>query len=99
MTLTVLDDRVFIRADPMPEMSSDGLLHLVHARQQSVLTGVVIAVGKGPLTAKGHRYAHVVEVGDRVVFSPEAGTELFFERDHLLVMRETDLLAVITSAS
>lgn len=39
--------------------------------------------------------AHVVKVGDRVLFSPNAGTELFFERDLYVVLLEDDIMAVI----
>lgn len=96
MNLTVLDDRVFVRPDELPEMSSDGLLHLVHREPHATMTGTVVAVGEGPLTFSGKRYAHLVSVGDRVVFSPNHGTELVFERDLFVVLRETDLLAVVT---
>lgn len=96
MKMTVLDDRVFVRPDQMPEMTSDGLLHLVHDRQASTMTGEVVAVGKGPLTPSGKRYSHQVKVGDKVVFSPDSGNELIFERDLLISMKETDLLAVIS---
>jgi co-chaperonin GroES (HSP10) len=95
MKLSVLNDRVFVRPDAMPEMTSDGLLHLVHDRQASTMTGEVVAIGDGPLTPSGKRYGHVVKVGDRVVFSPDAGNELIFERDLLISMKETDLLAVL----
>lgn len=40
-------------------------------------------------------YEHLVQPGDRVLFSPNAGEELIFEKDLLLSMREDDILAVI----
>lgn len=94
MKLAVLDDRVFVRPDALPEVSEGGL-HLVHHRRHSVMYGTIVAVGAGPLTPSGHRYAHVVRVGDRVIFPTDVGEELYFEQDLLLVMRETDLLATI----
>lgn len=52
MNLTVIGPRVFIRPDKLPEMTADGLLHIIHDRQQSTMTGTVVAVGDGPEQAK-----------------------------------------------
>lgn len=98
MNLRVLDDRVFIRPDVLPDRSSSGL-HLVHNGHKSAMYGVVVARGEGPLTSSGKRYEHLVRVGDRVIFSPNVGEELFFERDLIVSMRETDVLAVIVNGA
>ena len=123
MNLNVIGPRVFVRPDTLPEMSSDGLLHLVYGRQTSTMTGLVVAVGDGPLLAQeavqdaleavqsritdpdalravqevlsAYKAGNTVEPGDRVLFSPNAGEELIFEKDVLVAMKEDDILAVI----
>jgi co-chaperonin GroES (HSP10) len=118
MNLTVVGPRVFVRPDKLPEMTSDGRLHIVRDNSESTMTGVVVAVGDGAeftrraylagyrdgtAEACGEPYEpdvapeqeHVVNVGERVVFAPQAGEELFFEKDLLICMKEDDIMAVI----
>lgn len=94
LKVRVCSDLVFIRPEKQPEVSAGGI-ELVYDRQRSTDRGTVIAVGEGPVTAKGVRLPHVVSVGDRVIFSPDSGSELIFEKEHIIAMRETDVLAVI----
>lgn len=138
MNLAVLGDRIFVRPDENPDMTDDGLLHLVQDNKRSIVRGTVVAVGEGPelahravtramkaLNARFDAYIsddtlvdgvravaahlkaeadalmrryepeHLVMPGDRVIFSPEAGAEIRFEHEVLVVMRESDVLAVV----
>lgn len=95
MNLRVLNDRIFIKPDRLPEMTESGL-HLVYDRQNSTMMGTVAAIGDGPLTNKGVRYEHIVDVGDRVLFNADSGDEVFFERDIVIVMKEDAILAVVS---
>ena len=95
MNLTVIGPRVFIRPDVLPEMTADGLLHLVHERPKATMTGVVVALGDGPVSRSGKTLPHNVAVGDHVLFSPSSGEELIFEKDLLVSMLEDDILAVL----
>lgn len=97
MTLKVRGERIFVRPDEQPAMSEGGL-HLVYDRQRSTMRGTVLALGDGPVTAKGVRLPHLVKVGDAVIFSPDVGEELSFEKDIIISMRETDVLAVVEGA-
>ena len=56
--------------------------------------GKVVAVGSGTLK-DGERIALEVKEGDRVLFSKYAGTEVKFEGKELLIMRESDILAIL----
>lgn len=94
MNLRVKNDLIFVRPEDQPTMS-DGGLHLVYDRQRSTQRGTVVALGDGPVTEKGVRLPHVCTVGDRVIFSPDSGTELIFEKVNVIAMREHDVLAVI----
>ena len=94
MNLTVVGPRVFIRPDKLPEQTESGL-HIVYDRQDATVSGRVVALGDGPTTSKGVTLDHFVSVGDRVVFSPSAGQEVFFEREVFISVDENDILAVI----
>lgn len=95
MNLTVIGPRVFIRPDKLPEMNSEGTLHLVQDRETSTVAGTVVALGDGPQSRAGNTLDHVVSVGDHVVFSRDRGEELFFEKEVLISLLEDDVLAVI----
>lgn len=95
MNLTVIGPRAFVRPEALPDMNSEGTLHLVHERQQSTMKGTVVALGDGPRARSGQALEHVVSVGDRVLFSPDKGEELIFEKDVLVSLLEDDILAVI----
>jgi chaperonin GroES len=56
--------------------------------------GKVVAVGSGTLK-DGERIALEVKEGDRIIFSKYAGTEVKFEERELLILRESDILAII----
>lgn len=94
MKLQLRGDIVFIRPDKRPAKSESGL-ELVYDRQETIDRGVIVALGDGPVTAKGVRLPHLVRVGERVVFPPDAGRELFFERETIFAVREEDILAVV----
>jgi co-chaperonin GroES (HSP10) len=95
MELTVIGPRAFVRPDALPEMNSEGTLHIVRDRSQSTMTGTVVALGDGPRSRSGLVLEHIVSVDDRVIFSPDKGEELIFEKDVLISLLEDDILAVI----
>jgi chaperonin GroES len=94
MKVRVCHDLVFVRPDKQPDISVAGI-HLVYDRQRSTMRGVVVAVGDGPVTARGVRLPHSVAVGDAVIFSPDTGEELIFEKETVIAMREDAILAVV----
>lgn len=94
MKLKLRGDLVFVRPLSQPDRSDAGL-HLVYDHQQSTVRGNVVAVGDGPYTANGVLLPHFVSVGDDIVFSPESGEELIFEKETLIALREWDVLAII----
>ena len=57
--------------------------------------GEVIAVGSGKLLDDGKRLALDVKVGDKIIFSKYAGTEVKFEGTDYLIVSERDILAII----
>jgi chaperonin GroES len=57
--------------------------------------GRVVAVGTGRVLESGERVALEVSVGDRIIFSKYSGTEVKFEGNEYLILRENDILAVV----
>ncbi len=62
------------------------------------MEGEVIAVGSGVRNEAGQLVALDVKAGDRVLFGKWSGTEVKIDGDDLLIMKESDIMGVITSA-
>lgn len=96
-SLRPLNDKVIIRRLEAEERTSGGIL-LPDTAKEKPKEGVVTAVGDGRLLDDGKRAPFQVKVGDRVLFSSYAGTEIKVEGEDLLILGEEDILAVIQSA-
>jgi len=88
-----LGDRVVIEAIAKEETTASGIV-LPDTAKEKPQEGKVVAVGSGHLK-DGQRVALEVQEGDRVLFSKYAGTEVKFQGRDLLIMRESDILAVL----
>ncbi|HEX7056022.1 MAG TPA: co-chaperone GroES [Bacilli bacterium] len=88
-----LGDRVVIEAVAKEETTASGIV-LPDTAKEKPQEGKVIAVGSGTLK-DGVRVPLEVKEGDRVLFSKYAGTEVKYEGRELLIMRESDILAVL----
>ena len=89
-----LDDRLIIVVDEAEERTSAGIF-LPDSAQEKPMHGTVVAVGPGKTNDDGERTPLVVKVGDKVVYGKYAGTEVELDDDDFVVLRETDLLAII----
>lgn len=94
-TIRPLHDRVIVRRLAEEEKSAGGII-IPDSAKEKPLQGEIIAVGKGKLLDNGDLRALDVEVGDVVMFSTYAGTEIKLDGDTSLMMREDDILGVIT---
>ncbi|WP_088008895.1 co-chaperone GroES [Indiicoccus explosivorum] len=92
--LRPLGDRVVIELVEAEEKTSSGIV-LPGSAQEKPQEGKVIAVGAGALLDNGQRGEMEVKEGDRIIFSKYAGTEVKSEGKEYLVLRESDILAVI----
>lgn len=88
-----LGDRVVIEALDQEEKTASGIV-LPDTAKEKPQEGKVVAVGSGTLK-DGERIPLEVKVGDRVIFSKYAGTEVKIDGRELLIMRESDVLAII----
>jgi chaperonin GroES len=94
LNLRPLGDRVWVEPIERDEMTASGIV-LPETAKEKPMEGKILAVGPGTRTEKGDRQALDVKVGDRVLFAKYAGTEIKHDGTKYLIMRESDLLAVI----
>ena len=87
-----LGDRVVIEPAAKEEKTASGIV-LPDTAKEKPQEGTIVAVGSGHLK-DGVRVALEVKEGDRVLFSKYAGTEVKFEGRDLLILRESDILAI-----
>ncbi|MBP2259044.1 co-chaperone GroES [Virgibacillus alimentarius] len=89
-----LGDRVVIELVEKEEKTASGIV-LPDSAQEKPQEGKVVAVGSGRVTENGERVAPEVAEGNHIIFSKFAGTEVKYEGTEYLILRESDILAVI----
>ena len=94
MRVEPLGDKVVIKRLESEETTAGGIV-LPDTAQEKPQQGRVLSVGDGTLLADGSRAPHQVSEGDRVLFANWAGTEIVVDDQELLIMSETDILAVL----
>lgn len=92
--LKPLGDRVVIRVLEQEEKTASGIF-LPDTAKEKPSQGEVVAVGPGKLQDDGKRVDLDVKVGDKIIFSKYAGTEVKFEGTKYLIVSERDILAII----
>lgn len=96
ISLKPLGSRVVIKPIEEQDKTAGGIFLPDNAKEKPQ-RGTVIAVGAGDRDEKGARIAMDVAVGNTVLFAKYAGTEIKLDGEKLLIMRESDLLAIIES--
>ena len=94
MKIQPLGDRVVIRREESEERTAGGLF-LPDSAKNKPSRGVVVSVGDGRMLDDGTRSTFQVQEGDRVIFLSYAGEEFKVGDNEFLLMRESDILAVI----
>ena len=89
MNIRPLADRVLIKPDAAEEKTMGGII-IPDSAKEKPLKGEVIAIGNGTKDEE-----MVVKVGDTVLYGKYAGTELELEGGKYLIMRQSDILAII----
>ena len=89
-----MDDRILIRQSNPDEKTAGGII-LPDSAQEKPQAGTVIAVGPGKLLDSGARGELSVGAGDEVFYGKYAGTEIDFDGQDFVIVRESDILAVI----
>jgi len=89
-----LNDKVLVKRLEAEEVTKGGIV-LPDTAKEKPREGKILAIGDGKVLENGKRAAFQVKVGDRVLFSSYAGTEIKIEGEELLILSEDDVLAVI----
>jgi chaperonin GroES len=95
MALTPLGDRILIRRTEEDEQTTSGGIIIPDTAKEKPQEGEVIVVGKGRLLDNGDRQPIDVATGDKILFGKYSGTEVTYENEELLILREDDILAKI----
>jgi len=93
--LTPLGDRVVIRPKQKEEVTKSGLV-LPDTAREKPQEGEVVAVGPGRVLDNGQRLDMELKVGQSVLYAKYAGTEFKQDDEEYLILREADVLAVVT---
>jgi chaperonin GroES len=94
MNLKPLADRLVVEPIEQEEVTSGGII-LPETAKEKPQQGKVIAAGPGRTDDKGKRVAMEVKEGDRVLYAKYSGTEIKLDGKKLLILRESDILAVL----
>ena len=89
-----LGDRVLVQRVEAEAKTAGGIL-LPESAKEKPKEGIIISVGAGKTLENGEKSTFSVSVGDRVLFTSYAGTEVKLEGDEYLIMREDDILGII----
>ncbi len=89
-----LGDRVLIKALEREEKTKSGIV-LPDTAKEKPQEGKVLAVGSGKLLENGTKVALEVKVGQKVIFSKYAGTEVKVDGEEMMILNERDILAIV----
>ena len=92
--LRPLGDRIIIELVEVEETTSFGIV-LPDSAKEKPQTGKVVAVGTGRVLDNGTRVELDVKVGDEIIFSKYSGTEVKYDGTEYLILRESDILAIV----
>ena len=95
MNLKPLGENVIVKAAEAETQTKSGLI-LADSAKEKPQRGTVLAVGAGKLDDKGERIPMDVKEGDTVIYSKYGGTEIKLDGDEYLIVRASDIYAVVT---
>lgn len=94
MNLKPLADRVVVKVLEAEEKTASGIV-LPDKAKEKPQEGEVKAVGSGKVLDNGTKLDMEVKVGDKIIFSRYAGTEVKVEGEEYLILRQDDILALL----
>jgi chaperonin GroES len=94
MAVKPLDDRVLVKQSEAEERTAGGIV-LPDTAKEKPQRGMVIAAGPGKMLDDGKRAAMSLKKGDEVFYGKYSGTEIKIDNEQYVILRETDVLAVI----
>ena len=98
MKFRPLHDRVVVKRIEAEEKTKGGII-IPDTAKEKPQEGEVVAVGPGGRDERGKLIALELKVGDRILFGKWSGTEIKLDGEELLIMKESDVMGVIESAT
>ncbi|MCK0119257.1 MAG: co-chaperone GroES [Yoonia sp.] len=95
MAFTPLHDRVLVRRIESDEKTAGGLI-IPDAAKEKPSEGEIVSAGTGARKDSGELIPMDVKAGDKVLFGKWSGTEVKVDGEDLLIMKESDILGIIT---
>ena len=95
MAFTPLHDRVLVRRVESEEKTAGGLI-IPDSAKEKPSEGEVVSVGAGARKDSGELIEMAVSAGDRILFGKWSGTEVTVDGEELLIMKESDILGVLS---
>ncbi|MBD1396266.1 co-chaperone GroES [Pontibacter sp. JH31] len=94
MSIKPLADRVIVAPAAAEEKTKSGII-IPDTAKEKPQRGEVVAVGEGKVSEQGALMKPQVTVGDQVLYGKYAGTEISIDGNDYLIMRESDILAIL----
>jgi len=95
LNLRPLGDRVVVEPSEGEEVTSGGIL-LPETAKEKPQQGTIVAIGSGRRDENGKLIEMDVKINDKVLYAKYAGTEIKVNNKKVLILKETDILAVVT---
>ncbi len=94
INLKPLADRVIVKPSEAEETTKGGII-LPDTAKEKPIEGTIVAVGPGKVSEEGKAVKPEVKVGDKVLYGKYSGTEVTIDGEEYLIMRESDIFAII----
>lgn len=98
MNVRPLHDRVLVRRLESEEKTAGGII-IPDTAKEKPMEGEILAVGTGHKADDGKVTPLDVKVGDKVLFTKWAGTEVKIDGEELMIMKESDILAIVEGSA
>jgi chaperonin GroES len=92
--LNPLADRVVVKPAEAEEKTKGGII-LPDTAKEKPVEGTVVAAGPGKISDNGELVKMAIKVGDKVLYGKYSGTEVTIDGEEYLIMRESDIFAII----
>ena len=94
MKLKPLGDRVIVKPKAPEEKTKGGII-LPDTAQEKPMEGEIVAVGSGRIADDGKKISMELKAGDKILYGKYSGTEVKIDDEEFLIMRESDVYAII----
>lgn len=94
INLKPLADRVIVKPSEAEETTKGGII-LPDTAKEKPIEGTIVAVGPGRTSDDGKLIKPEVKIGDKILYGKYSGTEVKVEGEEYLIMRESDIFAII----